>query len=294
MGPQGYEDEADYYAHRQAERAYPGEAYHGATQDWAIVDVPPGTERVRMDGAGGGSQEVTWQRYNGVRRSRFDPNGGGVPDERERMGGGEMERRKYVGVRPKTDNLWTEITKDLVTREAIEGFGYEFEETEYFFYVMEYLRYVRPPLEPFLPSLSPCLVPPSARPADASHRRTCSVWCRSRTTCGTAAATACVRSSGRRRCRRAGRRTRPRRPSPRPRTTTTTTMPATRPCRARSASSPSAAGTRSASASSRRSGTTAAAPSPRRAPCPRPCPRPRPCRRRRRRRRGRGSWRRRR
>ena len=152
MGPQGYEDEADYYARRAADRSYPGEGYHGATRDWAIVDVPPGTERVRMDGAGGGSQEVTWQRYNGVRRSRFDPNGApdermaAAPDDRMASAGGEMERRKYVGVRPKTDSLWTEITKDLVSREAVEGFGYEFEETEYFFYVMEYLRYVRVPL----------------------------------------------------------------------------------------------------------------------------------------------------
>jgi hypothetical protein len=30
-----------------------------------------GTKRVTMDGIGGGSQEVTWQRYNGVRRSKF-------------------------------------------------------------------------------------------------------------------------------------------------------------------------------------------------------------------------------
>lgn len=38
--------------------------------------------------------------------------------------------------------MWTEITKDLVVREAIERLGYEYEETEYFFYVMEYLKYV--------------------------------------------------------------------------------------------------------------------------------------------------------
>ena len=94
-----------------------------------------------MDGAGGASQEVTWQRYNGVRRSRFDPDGG-PPDDRRGM---DMDRRKYVGVRPKTDGMWTEITKDLVIRDAIEGCGYDFEETEYFFYVMEYLRYVRCP-----------------------------------------------------------------------------------------------------------------------------------------------------
>ncbi|KPM38171.1 hypothetical protein AK830_g8420 [Neonectria ditissima] len=44
----------------------------------------------------------------------------------------EQEKRKQ---------MWTEITKDLVTREAIEELGYDFEETDQFFYVMEYLGY---------------------------------------------------------------------------------------------------------------------------------------------------------
>jgi len=38
--------------------------------------------------------------------------------------------------------MWTEITKDLVTKEGIESMGYAYEETDEFFYVMEYLRYV--------------------------------------------------------------------------------------------------------------------------------------------------------
>jgi hypothetical protein len=39
--------------------------------------------------------------------------------------------------------MWTEVTKDLVLREAIDGMGYHCEETDDFFYIMEYLRYVR-------------------------------------------------------------------------------------------------------------------------------------------------------
>lgn len=39
--------------------------------------------------------------------------------------------------------LWTEITKDLVVREAIERAGYEYEETDYFYYIFSYLHYVR-------------------------------------------------------------------------------------------------------------------------------------------------------
>ena len=137
------EDEAEYYRRKTAERAFIGEAYNGATKDWAIIDVPPGTSRVRLDGVGGASQEVTWQRYNGVRRSKF------IQDEE--VYGGEIEEasprgldrgRRFVAQKPKTEVMWTEITKDLVVKEAIEGMGYDFEETEFFYYVMEYLRYV--------------------------------------------------------------------------------------------------------------------------------------------------------
>ena len=38
--------------------------------------------------------------------------------------------------------MWTEITKDLVSEEAIKEAKYEYEDTEEFYYVMEYLRYV--------------------------------------------------------------------------------------------------------------------------------------------------------
>ena len=142
------EDEVEYYARRTAERAQLGEAYNGATRDWAIVDVPPGTSRVKMDGVGGASQEITWQRYNGVRRSNF------VDSEREHGGGMEIARReevvfdereqgrRFTGMKSRQEGMWTEITKDLVVKEAITGCGYDFEETELFFYVMEYLRYV--------------------------------------------------------------------------------------------------------------------------------------------------------
>jgi len=125
------EAEAEYYNRRAAERAYAGEAYNGATRDWAIVDVPPGTNRVRMDGVGGGSQEITWQRYNGVRRSKF------ITEDEEFT----SDFGRSALAKPKSADMWTEITKDLVTKEAIETMGFDYEETDYFFYVMEYLRY---------------------------------------------------------------------------------------------------------------------------------------------------------
>lgn len=137
------QEEANYYNSVAMRRAYPGEAYNGATRDWGIVDVPPGTERVRMDGQGGGNQEITWQRYNGVRRSRFNPNGRGEGYELDRppAAGGQIGGR--YGKQPDpTDGLWTEITKDLVVREAIEEMGYEYEETDDFYYIISYLKYV--------------------------------------------------------------------------------------------------------------------------------------------------------
>jgi hypothetical protein len=81
------ENEVDYYARKTADRAYIGEAYNGATKKWEIVDVPPGTQRVRMDGVGGASEEITWQKYNGVRRSKFIA-------ERDSMGSYDRERER--------------------------------------------------------------------------------------------------------------------------------------------------------------------------------------------------------
>jgi hypothetical protein len=157
-GPRGYrrdeidiQEEADYYNQRAVERSYVGEGLHGATRDWEIVDVPPGTRRVKMDGAGGGSQEITWQRYNGVRRSKFMPDGSasdeGYGSEISRpapvtgAGAGAIGPR-YGPRRKEGEGLWTEITKDLVVKEAITQAGYEFEETDDFYYVMSYLKYV--------------------------------------------------------------------------------------------------------------------------------------------------------
>ena len=182
------ESEADYYAGRVNDRAYIGEAYNGATKDWSIVDVPPGTERVRMDGVGGGSEEITWQKFNGVRRSKFIPERERetiresssraiqapsrekdtldieISSSRRRKGGAVYEREyerieetnndRRVGMprgpKNRVGTLWTEITKDLVVKEAIEELGYDYEETEYFYYIIRYLQYVRPALFLFI------------------------------------------------------------------------------------------------------------------------------------------------
>lgn len=164
-------DEEEYYARKVDQRAYIGEAYHGATKDWAIVDVPPGTERVRMDGLGGATQEISWQKYNGVRRSKFLPERERQRDtvaiydkevdkfERPRQRSNERALKEYEKIEininddrrvgrpappppPRSPDMWTEVTKDLIVAEAIEELGYEYNETEFFYYIFKFLHYV--------------------------------------------------------------------------------------------------------------------------------------------------------
>ena len=198
----GFDDEAEYITGKIDSRGRMGEAWGGATKDWTVVDVPPGTERVRMDGAGGGAAEVTWQKYSGGRKAKFIPEraseGALVPlsppasssattvisdregyapprdRERDRLSVQIYDKDREVDVEKVTDrrislrpslppapaqksrDMWTEVTKDLVVREAIEEVGYDYEETELFFYIMQYLRYVSIPFQ-----LQPVLVVPS-------------------------------------------------------------------------------------------------------------------------------------
>lgn len=92
-------------------RSRRGSVYDERESEYAIIDVPAGTRRVTVDMAREArDSEVNWRRDNGVRRSR------GLGNE-----------------------LWTEITKDLITREAIEDCGYQYEETDLFYYIFEYL-----------------------------------------------------------------------------------------------------------------------------------------------------------
>lgn len=178
--PYRHDDEGREIVSKIDSRGYPGEAWHGATRDWAIVDVPPGTERVRMDGAGGGSTDTQWSKYSGVRRTQFIPERDGQPAPRPRyrsrsrsrdarksstsVSSWDREREIEVDIdrtverhnpppappAPAPKEMWTEISKDLVLKEAIQHMGYEYEDTPMFFYVMSYLRYVSAFMNPLL------------------------------------------------------------------------------------------------------------------------------------------------
>lgn len=162
------DSEAEYITSKIDARGRMGEARGGATRNWTIVDVPPGTERVRMDGAGGASTDTTWSKYSGVRRTKFIPDNDNVAilpapttpgkSKRDRLSVSIHDREQEIDIertrvrrgsrspkpppKPQTRGMWTEITKDLVTREALDRMGYAYEETRWFFYIMDYLPYV--------------------------------------------------------------------------------------------------------------------------------------------------------
>jgi len=85
-------------------------------EGWTVVDIPGAGRRITLEG----NADVSWNSSTfangGVRRSS---------KHREKTTQGE---------------LWTEITKDLVSAEALEEFGYNFEETDTFVYVFDYLH----------------------------------------------------------------------------------------------------------------------------------------------------------
>ncbi|KAF4124471.1 Conserved glutamic acid rich protein [Geosmithia morbida] len=152
-------DEGDRISSTIDARGRVGEAYGGATRDWAIVDVPPGTERVRMSGIGGGATDTAWTKYSGVRRTQFIPGPeqppalDHAPRRHRRKSLGEhrqrdvevqidIDRRRSVQQPqpppegPPPREMWTEVSKDLVSREAIEALGYEYEDSPMFYYIM--------------------------------------------------------------------------------------------------------------------------------------------------------------
>lgn len=93
--------------------------YKAEQEGWTVVDVPGAGRRITLEGGA----DVSWNSSSfsasanaGIRRSSKN---------KEKTAQGE---------------LWTEITKDLVCAEALEEFGYNFEETDTFVYVFDYLH----------------------------------------------------------------------------------------------------------------------------------------------------------
>ncbi|PYH98687.1 hypothetical protein BO71DRAFT_480189 [Aspergillus ellipticus CBS 707.79] len=84
------------------------------------------------------TQEIKPPRY-ADRESKLVINDVRESDEEPDRQPGKIGRR-YVGIKDRRENLWTEITKDLVVKEALERSGYEYEETDSFYYIFSYLE----------------------------------------------------------------------------------------------------------------------------------------------------------
>lgn len=106
--------------------------YDDNASDWTLIDVPPGTRRITLEAdergfSGPDVSSATNMRMMGM----------------ESQSQSSFSRTKGVRRSKGTSTeLWTEVTKDLITRDAIEEMGYPYEETDSFFYIFEYLQKV--------------------------------------------------------------------------------------------------------------------------------------------------------
>lgn len=88
--------------------------------EWSVVHTPAKEDVVEMTGA----LEVVEVAPKGSLEEDLDIRG----------------RVEQQVVKERRDERWTEITKDLVVRDAIERLGYEFEETRTFYYIFSFLE----------------------------------------------------------------------------------------------------------------------------------------------------------
>lgn len=87
--------------------------------EWSMVHTPSKDEAVEMSGA----LNVVEVAPKGALNEEVD---------RGRVGAQVAKECR--------DERWTEITKDLVVREAIERLGYEFEETRMYYYIFSFME----------------------------------------------------------------------------------------------------------------------------------------------------------
>lgn len=99
--------------------------------EWSVVHAPSKEEAIEMTG--------------GLDVVEVAPRDASSAQESETESEEEIEVDRSRRVMPEVskerrDERWTEITKDLVVREAIERLGYEFEETRMFYYIFSHLE----------------------------------------------------------------------------------------------------------------------------------------------------------
>ncbi|PYI06169.1 hypothetical protein BO78DRAFT_470184 [Aspergillus sclerotiicarbonarius CBS 121057] len=128
------EFEEDFY--RPRGHGFPPRKEKKAMEELEIVTDPPrekSSTRAEIV-----TQEIKPSRYSD-RESKLVINDVKESDEIPERPFGKIGRR-YVGIKDRRESLWTEITKDLVVKEALERSGYEYEETGSFYYIFSYLE----------------------------------------------------------------------------------------------------------------------------------------------------------
>lgn len=128
--------ELDLYNHQKPEQPFADGMPKGMAGDVSIIDPAPlPVPAIR----GNANDEMGFYRDQKIRYFPEDED-----TSEDEMDDGKVGRR-YIGMKDQKKRLWTEITKDLVVRDAIERTGYEYEETDFFYYIFSYLHYVCSP-----------------------------------------------------------------------------------------------------------------------------------------------------
>lgn len=109
---------------KHSKRSLVDDSPKDATDEWSVVHTPSKTEALEMTGA----LDIVEVAPKGSSEPEIE-----VEEEESQV------KSKVKASKEQRDERWTEITKDLVVREAIEQFGYEFEETRMFYYIFSYL-----------------------------------------------------------------------------------------------------------------------------------------------------------
>ncbi|KAJ5176927.1 uncharacterized protein N7482_002804 [Penicillium canariense] len=114
------EEEIEIHKRRSKPRSIVEGISRETTDEWSVVHTPSKDDAIEMSG--------------GLNVVEVAPKGA-LEEELDIRGRVEQQI-----VKERQDERWTEITKDLVVRDAIERLGYEFEETRTFYYIFSYLE----------------------------------------------------------------------------------------------------------------------------------------------------------
>jgi hypothetical protein len=121
------------------------EVYRTATGNGTMDETPQRTEPVQPVEIEDEAPKVNLQGTDGFRRGRFMPAGNAIKEGHPEA---EAETGTATGAQAEesssTDDrdLWTEVPKFMVEKEALEQLGHEYEETDNYFYTPGYLQSV--------------------------------------------------------------------------------------------------------------------------------------------------------